>query len=96
MSIRAKPKRIQVIKMLPPILVIFLVVACDRKFHGGSIVVARHVWKLERVDTFFRERKYRPRAVWYNTNDRLTYVDYEHEFPYPYLIGAEIYNFDRK
>lgn len=96
MTIKATPKRIKVIKMLPPLLVIFLVVACDRKLYSGSIVVGRHVWKLERIDTFSREGKYRPRAIWYNTHDRLTYVDFEHEFPYPYSIGAQIYNFDKK
>jgi hypothetical protein len=96
MTTKATPKRIQLINMLPPLIAIFLVVACDRKFHGGSIVVGRHIWRLERVDTFFRESKYRPRAVWYNTHDRLRYVDFQHEFPYPHSIGAKIYNFDKK
>ena len=96
MTIKAKPKRVQLIKMLPLLLVIFLVVACDRKFHSGGIVVARHLWKLERVDTFFRDKKYRPRALWYNKDNRLTYVDFEQQFPYPYSIGTQIYNFDRK
>lgn len=96
MRIKAKPKRIQVIKMLPPLLVIFLVVACDRKFYSGDVAVTRHLWKLVKVDTFFREGKYRPRAVWYNTYNRLTYVDFDDNFPYPYSIGAHTYNFDIK
>lgn len=69
--------------------------ACSRASYKGSIPVSQHLWKLQRIDTFFSHGAYRPAAYWYNTNDRLFYVDFDHEFPYPYILGTNLGNFDR-
>ena len=78
------------------LFIIFLVISCDRKFYHGSIAVERHLWQLERIDTFYARGKYRPSAIWYNKHDKLTYIDNDHEFPYPFMVGSYLNNFDRK
>jgi hypothetical protein len=85
-----------VVKILIALVIIFLLQSCDSKFYRGNIVVEPHVWELKRIDTFYFKGISRPSAVWYNRHDRLDYVDTNHEFPYPYGIGARIMNFDRK
>lgn len=74
----------------------FLILSCDRKFYKGTIAVERHLWQLKQIDTFYARGKFRPLATWHNRHDRLNYVDKDHEFPYPYIIGTFLSNFDRK
>ena len=93
---REMQKNLICMKILLLLVITFPILSCDRKFYHGSIVVERHVWELKRIDTFFFKGKFRPSAVWYNRHNRLNYVDSNHEFPYPYVIGARILNFDRK
>lgn len=78
------------------LVVIFLIQSCDGEFYKGSIAVEQHSWQLIQIDTFFARGKFRPSAIWFNRFNRLNYVDYAHEFPYPYAVGTYISNFDRK
>jgi len=73
-----------------------LLLSCDRKYYGGMIAVGEHNWQLKKIDTFYFDGLFRPSAIWYNTFNRLTYVDNDHEFPYPYHVGVQISNFDTK
>ena len=95
MRMRATQKNLLQMKLLLLLLVIFIIESCSRKFYYGVIAVEQHLWELKKIDTFYRER-YRPSAMWYNRDNRLAYVDNDQEFPYPFLIGAQVYNFDRK
>ncbi len=74
----------------------FLVLSVDKKIYNGSIAVERHVWQLKKIDTLNRFGKSRPSATWYNKHDRLYYVDNSSDFPYPYVVGDDFSNFDRK
>ena len=78
------------------ISLIFLMLSCTRLDYNGVIAVELHLWELKRIDTFYTAGRYRPSATWYNTYDRLFYVDNDHEFPYPYMVGCHMNNFDRK
>ena len=92
---RAPQKKLLRMEILMLLLLIFLIVSCNRQYFNGNIAVERHLWQLKKIDTFFRE-KYRPSATWYDVYNGLKYEDNYHEFPYPYPIGTRIYNFDRK
>jgi hypothetical protein len=83
-------------KIFALLFIIFLMLSCDRHFYNGDIAVEQHPWQLKRIDTFYARGKHRPSALWYNRFNRVYYVDNDHEFPYPYNVGDEIFNFDTK
>ncbi len=89
-------KNLHRMKIFLLLFITFLILSCDRKFYNGSIAVERHLWQLKQIDTVYARGKFRPSATWYNTNNRLNYLDNDHEFPYPYAIGTYLSNFDRK
>jgi hypothetical protein len=75
---------------------VILIQSCDRKFYNGLIAVEQHLWQLKVIDTVYLQGKPKPSAIWYNKHTRLYYVDNYNKFPYPYLLGTYISNFDRK
>ena len=70
------------------LLIIFLILSCDRLYYNGSIARSSIPWQLKQIDTFYARGKFRPSATWYNRYNRLNYVDNDHEFPYPYTYGT--------
>ena len=89
-------KKLLPMKTLLLLFIVFLMLSCGRSHYKGRIQVEQHSWQLKRIDTFFRAGTYKPSATWYNMHNGLYYLDNDHEFPYPYLVGTYQSNFDRK
>ena len=89
-------KKLPLLKISLLLFITFLVLSCSSKFYNLNIPVERHLWQLIQIDTFYAKGKFRPSATWYSKYDGLHYIDKEHEFPYPFVIGTYLSNFDRK